>query len=224
MNSVIAHYQRRSKQQATTMASTTDLNQLMAQVRANYPDGRTRQHKQAVKQVYESTIADLIRKNDNLTERLSAETTKNKQLRSHAALANYDKETAATCHICMDDMCGRVTLVCGHEMCPECFAKHSRINNNCPFCREDFAPKPKIQSRMPLNVLDHMAESWANSISFHPTNPNYFTRQRMAIRALPNNEADKHVKWLVTENGKILMEKVKEWYDKDIDSLPTDIP
>ena len=215
----MAHYQQTNKQQATIMASsTTELAQRIAQVRATHPDGRTRVHKQAVKHVYESTIAQL-------TERLSTETAKNKQLRCRAALANCDNEAIPSCSICMEDMCGRVTLVCGHEMCPDCFARHSRVNNTCPFCREEFAPKPKIQSKLPLYTLDYIAESWANSVSVnHPTLDNYFTRQRISNRSKTDAEADEHLKWLVTANGKILMKKVKEWYDKDIDALPTDIP
>lgn len=207
----MVHYQRTSKHQAIIMASTTsELRQRMAQVRAVHPDGRTRQHKEAVKHVYESTIAQL-------TDRLSTETAKNKQLRSRAALANYDNEATPSCSICMEDMCGRVTLVCGHEMCPECFAQHSRVNNTCPFCREEFAPKPKKQSKMPLYQLDGIAEMWADSVELDtPSHSNYFRRQVIINRSKNHLEAEAHIRWLITANGKILMEKVKQWYDNDI--------
>tara|TARA_Y100001937_G_scaffold115719_1_gene166856 strand:- start:458 stop:1090 length:633 start_codon:yes stop_codon:yes gene_type:complete len=208
---VRAHNQRRSKQQANNMASSiTELNERMAQVRATHPDGRTRQHKQAVKHVYESTIA-------HLTERLSAETQRNKQLRSRVALANSDQEATPLCSICMEDMYGRVTLECGHEMCPNCFAQHSRVNNTCPFCREEFAPKPKIQSKIPLYAIDAIAEAWADTVSINsPTHRNYFKRQLQVNRSKNDIEAEQHIRWLITANGKILMEKVKNWYDKDI--------
>ena len=206
-----AHNQRTSKHQAIIMTSTTtELSQRMAQVRAVHPDGRTRQHKEAVKYVYESTIAELA-------QRLSTETAKNKQLRSRAALANYDNEATPSCSICMEDMCGRVTLVCGHEMCPECFAQHSRVNNTCPFCREEFAPKPKKQSKMPLYQIDSIAEMWADSVAtWTPTNSNYFKRQLLVNRSKNDAQAEEHIRWLITANGKILMEKVKNWYDNDI--------
>jgi len=208
---VMVHYQRTSKHQAIIMASTTtELRQRMAQVRAVHPDGRTRQHKEAVKHVYESTIAQL-------TDRLSTETAKNKQLRSRAALANYDNEATPSCSICMEDMCGRVTLVCGHEMCPDCFAQHSRVNNTCPFCREEFAPKPKKQSKMPLYQLDGIAEMWADSVELDtPSHSNYFRRQVIINRSKNHLEAEAHIRWLITANGRILMEKVKQWYDNDI--------
>ena len=209
---VRVHNQRRSKQQATSnMASSiTELNQRMALVRATHPDGRTREHKQAVKHVYESTIANLI-------ERLSTETAKNKQLRSRVALANSDQEATPTCSICMEDMCGRVTLGCGHEMCPDCFAQHSRVNNTCPFCREEFAPKPKKQSKMSLDAIDALAEEWADSVALNtPTHSNYFKRQVHALKMGNYIQAEQHIRWLITANGKILMEKVKNWYDKDI--------
>ena len=206
-----AHNQRTSKHQAIIMTSTTtELSQRMAQVRAVHPDGRTRQHKEAVKYVYESTITELA-------QRLSTETAKNKQLRSRAALANYDNEATPSCSICMEDMCGRVTLVCGHEMCPECFAQHSRVNNTCPFCREEFAPKPKKQSKMPLYQIDSIAEMWADSVAtWTPTNSNYFKRQLLVNRSKNDAQAEEHIRWLITANGKILMEKVKNWYDNDI--------
>ena len=201
-------------------SSTTELSRRLAQVRTSYPDGRTRQHKQAVKHVYESTICDL-------KEMLSEEIARNKQLQSSVALGNYDNEDTPSCSICMDDMCGRVTLMCGHEMCPECFAQHSRVNNTCPFCREEFAPKPKKQSSMPLYMLDDIIETWVDSISpgyvgrhwigERPTSPgNYFTRQRILNHSKRPLEADEHLEWLVTANCKILMEKVKNWYDNDI--------
>lgn len=191
---------------------TSELTLRLANVRETYPDGRTRQHKQAVKHVYESTIVDLA-------ERLSGATSRNKLLRSQVALANCDNETTPVCHICTEDMCGRVTLVCGHEMCPDCFAQHSRLNNTCPFCREEFAPKPKKQTKMPLHQLDNIADTWAECVAtMTPTNqPNYFQSQRMRNRSKTDSEADEHIRWLITANGKILMEKVKQWYDNDID-------
>ena len=206
------HNQRRSKQQASNMASSiTDLNQRMALVRATHPDGRTRQHKQAVKHVYESTIA-------HLTERLLVETQRNKQLRSRVALANSDQEATPTCSICMEDMCGRVTLGCGHEMCPNCFAQHSRINNTCPFCREEFAPKPKKQSKMPLDTIHAIAEAWGDSVQRDtPNHSNYFRQQLLELELSASEiETERRIRWLILENGKILMEKVKRWYDKDI--------
>ena len=197
-------------------SATTELTQRMVQVRTAYPDGRTRQHKQAVKDVYESTIASLIVK-------LSAETARNKELRSRAALANRDDEPTPSCSICMEDMHGRVTLVCGHEMCPDCFAQHSRVNNTCPFCREEFAPKPKKQHKMPIYQIDALVEMWAQSVEVNtPTHSNYF-RKHTAVLLDKNDgtlagrvEVESHIRWLITANGKILMDKVKEWYDKDI--------
>ena len=198
--------------QASNMTSSiTDLNQRMALVRATHPDGRTRQHKQAVKHVYESTIA-------HLTERLLVETQRNKQLRSRVALANSDQEATPTCSICMEDMCGRVTLGCGHEMCPNCFAQHSRINNTCPFCREEFAPKPKKQSKMPLDTIHAIAEAWGDSVQRDtPNHSNYFRQQLLELELSASEiETERRIRWLILENGKILMEKVKRWYDKDI--------
>ena len=117
----------------------------------------------------------------------------------------------------MEDMCGRVTLGCGHEMCPDCFAQHSRVNNTCPFCREKFAPKPKKQSKMPLDTIHAIAEAWADSAAHDsPNHTNYFKSQLLLNRSKNDIYAEEHIRWLITANGKILMEKVKNWYDKDI--------
>ncbi len=117
----------------------------------------------------------------------------------------------------MEDMCGRVTLVCGHELCPDCFAQHSRISNTCPFCREEFAPKPKKQTKMPLYQIDHIIDRWADYVARDTHNHvNYFKRQHFINRTKTDAESEEHIRWLITANGKILMEKVKEWYDNDI--------
>ena len=198
-------------------SATNDFAQRMAQVLVANPDGRTRQHKQAVKDVYETTIASLIVK-------LSTETARNKEMQTRVALANKDDEPTPSCSICMEDMRGRVTLVCGHEMCPDCFAQHSRVNNTCPFCRKEFAPKPKKQSKMPLYQLEGIAAGWAEYVTM-PTaqeGTGYFRRQ--ADTLINKNDGtlagrlavETHIQWLITANGKILMQKVKDWYDNDI--------
>jgi hypothetical protein len=121
-------------------------------------------------------------------------------------------EPEPTCSICMEDMCGRVSLMCGHEMCPDCFAQHSRVNNTCPFCRDSFAPKPKIPSKMPAQILENMADIWGENVA----NIGYFSRQRVKNSSKDTFEGEGHLKWLVVANGKILMEQVKNWYDANI--------
>ena len=72
---------------------------------------------------------------------------------------------------------------------------------------------------MPIHQLDNIADTWAECVAtMTPTNqPNYFQSQRMRNRSKTDSEADEHIRWLITANGKILMEKVKQWYDNDID-------
>jgi hypothetical protein len=62
------------------------------------------------------------------------------------------------CSICMEIMDGNVYLDCGHEMCPTCFARHSRENHTCPFCRKEFAPKINKKEKMPNEVADALIE------------------------------------------------------------------
>ena len=175
--------------------------------RIAHPDKRTRLYKEAERDAYLETITELSEKikriKCNKNEEINC-------LKSRIALKCDVDEALPTCSICMEDMCGKVTLKCGHEMCPDCFAQHSRVNNTCPFCREEFAPKPKRQVKMPLYQLNSVAEMWARNAE------NYFKRQRIRLMGMSNNQVERHLTWLVTANSKILMEHVKNWYDKDI--------
>jgi|TARA_B110000285_G_C14915868_1_gene510177 hypothetical protein len=66
------------------------------------------------------------------------------------------KKQTNECAICMEDMKGRVTLQCGHILCPSCFARHSRVNNTCPFCRDVFAPEIEGRSRISTSLGEQM--------------------------------------------------------------------
>ncbi len=68
------------------------------------------------------------------------------------------------CNICMDEMKGKVTLKCGHEMCPLCFAKHARTHNLCPFCRDEFAPATSNTTKplIPRNVAESIVTTTVN--------------------------------------------------------------
>ena len=61
------------------------------------------------------------------------------------------------CLICTDKIKGKVTLECGHSCCATCFAKHSRVNNKCPFCRAVFAPPVIKKEKMSIEVAQEMA-------------------------------------------------------------------
>tara|TARA_Y100000389_G_scaffold205036_1_gene262263 strand:+ start:3892 stop:4467 length:576 start_codon:yes stop_codon:yes gene_type:complete len=61
------------------------------------------------------------------------------------------------CLICTDKIKGKVTLECGHSCCVTCFAKHSRVNNKCPFCRAEFAPPVIKKEKMSIEVAQEMA-------------------------------------------------------------------
>lgn len=188
------------------MASTIpQLQERLQLVHRAYPDKRTRQHKQAIQDMYELTIQELH-------DKLMNETAKTKKLMSRAATASFQNDSRSSCAICMDEMKGRVSLVCGHEMCPECFAQHARLHNTCPFCRDQFAPKPKIPNKMPIHHIDIMAEQWADSMA----SSDCLTSQRVFNHSLRGGEADVHLMYFVVANAKILMQKVKRWYDQEI--------
>ena len=178
------------------MASTIpQLQERLQLVHRAYPDKRTRQHKQAIQDMYELTIQELH-------DKLMDETAKTKKLMSRAATASFQNDSPSSCAICMDEMKGRVSLVCGHEMCPECFAQHARLHNTCPFCRDEFAPKPKIPNKMPFHHIGIMAEQWAFEYieSTDHLSSHY-------------NEDD--IECLI-DYACLLIENVKRWYDQEI--------
>ena len=113
-------------------------------------------------------------------------------------------------------MDGNVTLRCGHEMCPECFAQHSRVNNTCPFCRDEFASKVKVRNKLPIEGIEAIAETWA----MQTRATGYFTNHLRTNRAkfmINAANAEDHLEWLVRENAKILMNQIKGWYDSEND-------
>ena len=57
-----------------------------------------------------------------------------------------------------------------------------------------------------------MADEWSDRI----WNTGYFnTHQLINNGKSTPNESERHLEWLVRENGKILMTQVKNWYDAE---------
>ena len=48
------------------------------------------------------------------------------------------RDEPGTCNICCEDGLEEMTnLICGHELCAPCAAKHFTANVKCPFCNQD---------------------------------------------------------------------------------------
>ena len=195
------------------MASYTQCNELnirLQRARSTYPDRRTKEYKAAVTDAYHETIDDLMR---GITSRDHSKRKLRAQLISTELQSTSD--VPPTCCICTEVMDGRVFLKCGHEICPDCFARHSRLSNTCPFCRDVFSSKPKKQVKLPLYQLDFIADSWADSVQHQ--DGGYFKQQTLNL--LHRDNPDELLKFLIRENAKILMRKVKNWYDADIEAF-----
>jgi hypothetical protein len=138
----------------------------------------------------------------------------NKIIKTYNNPEQLDKEDT-DCLICCDVKIGTATLsCCGQEICISCFAKHSRVNNTCPFCRTEYAPKVKKPNKLCEITLNAMADEWAGQVS----SQGYFHNQQLYNNIKPNQiESERHLEWLVRENGKILMTQVKNWYDAEFD-------
>ena len=192
------------------------LNRKLRDAHIAHPDGRRREHKAAVRHAYESTIDELVEQLEEKDNTVKIRSNKIKKLRAQLRDSGAAEETLqdTICVICSEEMDGKVSLRCGHEMCPDCFAQHSRVNNTCPFCRDEFAPKVKKRNKLPDEGIDAIAENW----SMHTRATGYFAEHLETNRArFSSNKtaAEDHLEWLVRENGKILMRKIKGWYDTE---------
>lgn len=121
--------------------------------------------------------------------------------------ANLGEHTEACCPICMDVPQGSTVLKCGHSMCAGCFALHARVDNRCPFCRDEFAVNVKKNEPIQDEQLAHIANKWTR---YH-RKKGYF--KKMATRFKKSDDMEAFAEWLVRENGKIMMENVRDWYD-----------
>jgi hypothetical protein len=192
------------------------LNNKLRDAHIAHPDGRRREHKAAIRDAYESTIEELIEDINEKENAIKKTSNKIRQLRRQLCESGAKEKALQEniCVICTNEMDGNVTLRCGHEMCPDCFAQHSRINNTCPFCRDEFAPKVKTRNKLPDEGIDAIAENWA----MHTRATGYFATHLQTNRARFENDeaaAEDHLEWLVRENGKILMRTIKGWYDTE---------
>jgi len=124
------------------------------------------------------------------------------------------------CSICMEEMRGEVTLKCGHRMCPSCFARHSRVNNTCPYCRDMFVPEK-------TNNLE-ISDTLGNAMVME-TVRDYYHEEKMdeeintALNDLLENDTPinrAHLKATVYANMdgvcREMLETVEEWYDENM--------
>ena len=120
-----------------------------------------------------------------------------------------DVVAETTCVICTEEMCGRVTLKCGHEMCPECFANHARVNHMCPFCRDEFAPKREVRDNIPRESIVAMA----NQLCDPAEESDYFMRSAQIIQGTDLVEGTHYIEYVIKMNAVLLGRRVAEWYD-----------
>lgn len=113
-----------------------------------------------------------------------------------------------TCRICMEEMKGRVTMKCGHEMCPDCFAKHARVNHTCPFCRDEFTTKQKERQHISAESIMVMSDRMFESVS-----EDYFSRATQVVRGTNLVEGTHYMEYLIKMNAMMLGRQVADWYD-----------
>lgn len=157
------------------------------------PDMRLRQNRENVLEMAKE-----------LDKALATEKSKRKRF------LNKTQET--TCSICMEEMEGRVTMKCGHEMCPECFANHARVNHTCPFCRDEFAKKNEVREKIPAESISAIVEEMYDPETTN-TPENYFARAANLIQNTDAVEATHYIEYLIKMNSTIAGGRVADWYD-----------
>jgi len=151
----------------------------------------------------------------------------NKYVKKRKMKKQKDKCNFEECNICMDLMRGEVKLKCGHKMCPECFAQHSRKTNTCPFCRDDFAPKIKEKTRLSEQLANIMVSEVVEDYFDKDEEDELDEKINELLRL--NSETDKKLVRInmakadikatvyahMTETARIMYEDVEEWYDEN---------
>ena len=77
-----------------------------------------------------------------------------------ACKTNAEIGTDNDCAVCYEDMSDNYAkLKCGHSFCISCFVSHTRVNNNCPLCRDEFCEKPKNKKVMCELVMGYFIDN-----------------------------------------------------------------
>lgn len=131
------------------------------------------------------------------------------------------------CSICMDEMKGEVILKCGHKLCPECFAQHSRKNNTCPFCRDEFSPKVQKKARLSEQVANVMVKEVVEEYFDHEEESEMDQKLDELLKLYAEypeqnvriNMAKIDIKATIyahmTETARIMYQDIEEWYDEN---------
>ena len=149
-------------------------------------------------------------------------TTTNKSSRKNRSLrriTNTKKKIIKTeCCICMEMMDGKVILDCGHEMCPSCFARHSRENHTCPFCRKEFAPEIKKKEKMPIEIAEALIERNVKEYYFTELHDelnqiidHLISKETLDTRYIEDVKASMYSH--LNEISNIMYEDIEEWYN-----------
>jgi len=135
-----------------------------------------------------------------------------------------NEEEKDECSICMDVMRGEVKLKCGHKMCPECFAQHSRKNNTCPYCRDVFCPKVEGKARISEQLAGEMVREVVDEY-FDADEENELNTKLNELLELNTNEkvrinmAKIDIKSTIyahmTETARSMYDYIEEWYDEN---------
>jgi hypothetical protein len=129
-------------------------------------------------------------------------------LKTSKALNNTEDNT---CPVCMDPIInGVVVLKCTHKLCPSCYASHSRVNNKCPMCRDEFAEKPKTTDPMPDQVMVSLINGLFENTP-HGEDA-YFKTLATSIKMKSIEESIRTLRYVTKENCKLTCSQIIKCY------------
>ena len=118
-------------------------------------------------------------------------------------------------------------LKCGHKMCPECFAQHSRMNNTCPYCRDEFSQKIQEKPRLSEEIANIMVREVVDEY-FNKEEENEFDEKIKELLTLYTETPKQEIRINMikadikatvyshmTEAAYIMYQDIEEWYDEN---------
>lgn len=182
---------------------------------SNRPDMRYKQNRDNIADMavqLNVLLKEEQSENKLLQQRITALTRTRSMKRAAAELDEEEKEVC--CLICTEPMQGKVSLKCGHELCPECYANHARLSHTCPFCRDEFAPKPKLREKIPDASIAAMVNNMFDP-NVSGTSPDYFNGMTERIREAEFIDSVVYLEYMMKANIILSGRQVANWYDAE---------
>ena len=110
------------------------------------------------------------------------------------------QEQEQECHICMNDMVGKITFKCGHGVCRSCVKELYSTTNvvTCPYCRKYLVTDNQTVNRVLSNTIDRLKKDDTRLTDLIEANI-LFLKQRLDRSEITNSEYTSNIIWKLME-------------------------